>query len=88
MSTPQTIHIVMAEHYSVPGLVMRLYTDKDRAVAEAVELTNLILKDFCEIREEDYTPATADTWEAALESVPESFGDANCYVCIREETLQ
>ena len=73
------IFIVQAEHPTVPGIVLKSFATRAAAVAEAVELVNLIAG----------TPAaTADNWETVLEGLQDEHGAEHCDVWITEQEVQ
>lgn len=75
----QTIYVTEAEHFSTPGRPIKAHASKALAIAEAIELTNIMLKD-------DGRPAnaTSETWEDGIETLQNEHGAAHCYVAIYE----
>lgn len=71
-----TIYLVSAEHFSNPGLVLKAFHTMDGANAEAVELTNIMLKD------DGKAPCTLADWQDALEQLQDTHGAQYCYVDI------
>lgn len=73
------IHLLTAEHFSVPGLVTKAFATPQAATAEAVDLTNLMLKDS------DWRPlATPVQWQHHVERLQDYHGAQYCYVEIAE----
>jgi len=70
-----TIHLLLAEHFRTPGVVMSAHASDASARIEAAELVNVMLKD-------SGSTSTADpaTWERHLSALQEEHGAAHCYV--------
>ncbi|KFL31724.1 hypothetical protein JP75_06525 [Devosia riboflavina] len=66
--------IVQAEHFSNPGRVLKAFRAHSDAIAEAVDLVNIMLKD------DGREPCTAEDWEDALEQLQDAHGAQYCYV--------
>ncbi len=74
------IYLVTAEHFGVPGRIIKPFDSNAKARKEAASLVRLMLKD---------TPASAklptlaeddDEFQAALEALENYHGAAHCYV--------
>jgi hypothetical protein len=78
----QTIYITEAEHFSIPGRPINAHATRALAVADAVELTNIMLKDNGQVAD-----ATTKTWEERIDKLQDEHGAAHCYVEIRELTV-
>lgn len=73
------IHLVTAEHFEVPGLIQKAFATEAQAVAEAVEITNLMLKDS------GWQPlASPVQWQHHVERLQDEHGAQFCYVEISE----
>ncbi|MFG1304175.1 hypothetical protein V5F34_08550 [Xanthobacter autotrophicus] len=70
-----TIHLLLAEHFKTPGVVMSAHATDASARAEAAELVNIMLKDSGSTGTAD-----ASTWERHLAPLQEEHGAAHCYV--------
>ena len=68
------VYVLCAEHYSVPGIVLKLFDHEDKAKAECVELVNIMLDDSRLPR------ADAANWEGCLAVLQDIHGAAHCYV--------
>lgn len=69
------IHLILAEHFRTPGMVMSAHASDASARAEAAKLVNGMLED------NGSTPAAeAATWERHLATLQEEHGAAHCYV--------
>lgn len=70
-----TIHLLLAEHFRTPGVVMSAHESDASARIEAAELVNVMLKD-------SGSTSTADptTWERHIATLQEEHGAAHCYV--------
>jgi hypothetical protein len=75
---PQTVYLVTAEHFNVPGFINQPFASKEGATAEAVNLINLMLKDTSAKRKPK--PATAETWESVLDWLQDYHGAQYCFV--------
>lgn len=78
------IHIVTAEHFSAPGLILKAFATAEGANAEAAELVNIMLNDS---PMNSATSATADDWAGHIEALQDYHGAAHCYVEITETEL-
>lgn len=76
------IHILTAEHFHVPGLIVRAYRTYDNAEREAVELVNIMLKDSGKPQD-----ATRENWLDHHEALQSEYGAAHCYVVVDELEL-
>jgi hypothetical protein len=76
------VYLMIAEHYSIPGVVTRVCDTWDKAVAEAIECVNAMLRDSG--RKPVETQAEMD---AALERLQDEHGAAYCYAEISEHTV-
>lgn len=73
------IYLVTAEHFHVPGLIQKAFATEALAVAEAVEITNIMLKDS------DWQPlASPVQWRHHVERLQDKHGAQYCYVEISE----
>lgn len=70
------IYLVVAEHYAVPGRIMKAFSTKARAERECVELVNIMLEDM------KLPHADSKNWEGCLKLVQDMHDDDNCYVDI------
>lgn len=77
------VYIMSAEHFSVPGVVVKVCASRGLAVAEGIACTNIILKD-CEGFD---LVSTEEQMDAAIERIQEIHGAAHCYVNIDEHDL-
>ncbi len=75
------VYLVTAEHFSVPGLVVRVFETKDDALNECVELVNIMLEDM------KLPHADLANWEACLELVQDTHGTQHCYVEVSEQDV-
>lgn len=73
------IHLVTAEHFSVPGLITKAFMQEADAMAEAAELVNIMLKDDGQDPDAD-----SNQWGIHLELLQDTHGAAHCYVEINE----
>ena len=76
------VFLMMAEHYSTPGLVVRVCATRARAVSEAIACVNVMLKD-----NGDPLVATESAMEFALERLQDEHGAAHCYAEISEHEV-
>lgn len=76
------VYLVIAEHFSIPGLVVRVYESWADARNECVELVNIMLKDSggC-------PNATGADWERRLETLQDEHGAAHCYVELNDHNV-
>lgn len=73
------VYLVRAEHFSVPGLVVKVFQNLADARNECVELVNIMLEDnSCR------PDATGADWQHRLELLQSEHGAANCYVELDE----
>ena len=78
------VYLVTAEHYSVPGIIVRVAATKERAIWEALLAANIMLRDAGMARVSDES-----SMNAALERLQDEKGAAHCYVEISmHEVLQ
>lgn len=68
------IYLVVAEHYSVPGIVTKAFDTEDKAKIECVELTNIMLTDS------KMPNAGISNWEGCMAVLQDLYGAAHCYV--------
>ena len=73
------VHILTAEHFSVPGIITKAFADLAGAEAEAMDLTNLMLADNGQAKS-----ANASNWRAKVEALQDEHGAEHCYVDIVE----
>lgn len=76
------IQLVIAEHFSVPGVIIKAFCSLADATNEAVDLTNVMLTDHG-----DAPDADADNWQSRIERLQDYHGAAHCYVEIVETDL-
>lgn len=76
------VYLMMAEHFAVPGLVVRVCATRARAVSEAIACVNVMLKD-----NGDKRIATEAEMEAALELLQDEHGAAHCYAEISQHEV-
>ncbi|MCL8382076.1 hypothetical protein [Xanthobacter aminoxidans] len=69
------VHILTAEHFSVPGIIVKVFASMAGAEAEACALANIMLKDAGEKPDAD-----ASTWQESVTFLQEVYGAAHCYV--------
>lgn len=82
MANP-TVHVVMAETFSVPGLRISVHMTEQGANAAAAHLTNLILE-----QDGRKPSATPGNWQAKAEAMSDKHGASECYVAIRAVELE
>ena len=82
----KTIHLVEGAHFSVPGIARKAFASKASAVAEAVDLANVMLRDEARMEGGDFVPAMKRTWRRRIEALARR-RDADCYVDILEFDL-
>jgi hypothetical protein len=68
------IILVVAEHYSVPGIVTKAFDNEDKAKRECVSLVNIMLDDM------GMPNADIANWEGCLAILQDIHGAAHCYV--------
>ena len=79
------IHLVTAEHFSVPGLIAKAFLHEADAMAEAAEFVNVMLQDTRKVTASGFDgTATPDQWGMHLELLQDYHGAAHCYVEITE----
>ena len=76
------VFLLLAEHFSVPGQVQKVFVSLDAAEAEGVELTNTMLQDNGRSKS-----ATTSNWRSKLEELQEEHGENDCYIEINETEL-
>lgn len=81
---PMRIHIVTAEHFNVPGLVLKAFATAEAANAEATELVNIMVNDS-DMEADGDEPGD---WQAWLARLQDYHGAAHCYVEITETELE
>lgn len=69
------IHLVLAEHFRTPSMVMSAHASDASARAEAVKLVNGMLEDNGSTK-----AAEAATWERYIAALQDEHGAAHCYV--------
>jgi len=73
------IYLLEAEHFAVPGRIVKAFDAQSKADAEAAELVNVMLV------ESGYTHGTnAERWQHHIERLQEEYGAQHCYVEISE----
>ncbi len=75
---PRKVWLVLGEHFSVPGLVQKVFADKRAADAEALDLVNLMMRDT-----DGGKPRKRD-WQKGLEWLQERHEPACCDVVVSE----
>lgn len=79
------IHIVTAEHFSVPGLILKAFATAEAANMEAAELVRIMRNDS-PMERAPLSP-TSENWPELLEALQDYHGAAHCYVEITETAL-
>jgi hypothetical protein len=77
------VYVVEAEHFSVPGRALKLFTSRRDADIEAASMVNIMLGD----QGWDQT-AKPNSWSAEIEHLQEYHGAAHCYVEISERLIE
>ncbi len=78
-----TVHILQAEHFSVPGRITKIFAGKSAADREAARLANVMRDDtdLEDLDEDDVPPvATPENWSSVLEWLQGVHGAAHCYI--------
>lgn len=73
------IHLVEAEHFSVPGLIRKAYHSLDDANREAAEIVNIMLADTTSMAGDS---CTAKDWGTYMAKLQDYHGAQYCYVMI------
>lgn len=77
------VHVLAAEHFHVPGLVMKVFATVEAARREAADVTNIMLADNGNTER-----ATAEDWATYMERLQEQHGAQFCYVEISAHTVE
>lgn len=77
------VHVLQAEHFSVPGIVTKVFGTDAAAQIEAMALVNCMLNDSGRAQS-----ANASNWHSKLEELQEEHGAAHCYVDIAPHTVE
>jgi len=80
-----TVHILLAEHFSVPGLIVGAHATREGAVREAVECVNLMLADSPV--KKTHQKATTENWQTVMEALQDYHGAQFCYADIIEKAV-
>lgn len=75
---PRKVWLVLGEHFSVPGLVQKVFATKAGADAEALDLVNLMMRDTEGGKERKRG------WEKGLEWLQDYHGEGDCDVAVSE----
>jgi hypothetical protein len=76
------VYLMIAEHYSIPGIITRVCATRDKAIAEAMECVNIMLRDS------GRKPVETETeMDAAIERLQDEHGAAYCYAEISEHAV-
>jgi hypothetical protein len=82
-----TIHLMTAEHYATPGLVVRVCATRVKAVAEALACVNIMLADMRKYSVDWPAVDTEAAMEAAIERLQDYHGAEHCYADISEHEV-
>lgn len=80
------IHLVIASHFSVPGLIKKAYANKDAAESEAARLVNIMVNDTDS--EDPPAAATNENWPDVLQWLQDYHGAQFCYVGVEDLDLE
>lgn len=81
-------YLMQAEHYNVPGIVVRICATRQLAVAEALACANIMLSDANQAHNARHPLVdTEDAMTSAIEKLQEEHGAAHCYVEISEHDV-
>lgn len=75
--------VILAEHHTVPGIVVSVHETPEGATVEAVSLVDTMWHDAGK-----KTHTTAANWERRLEILQDEYGAAHCYVEVHEREIQ
>jgi hypothetical protein len=75
-------YLLMAEHQTTPGIVVKVFANYALALCEALELANIMLKDAGL-----GTVSDKNSMYAAIEYLQDEHGAAHCYVDITEHDV-
>ena len=76
------VHLMIAEHYSNPGLVVRVCCTREKALSEALVCVNIMLKDS------DMKPVISEAdMQIAIKYLQDLHGAAHCYAEISEHEV-
>lgn len=78
------VYVLIAEHQTVPGVVIEVHATKASADASKLELVRVMLKDAHRVA----IALAPDTVDRAIESLQDEFGAAHCYVEISEHEVK
>jgi hypothetical protein len=76
------VYLMIAEHYSIPGLIVRVCATRDRAVKEAIGCINMMLTD-----NDEASVKTETEMLTAIERLQDEYGAAHCYAEISEHEV-
>lgn len=76
------VFVLTAEHFSVPGRIIKAFATLAGAEEEAVSLTNIMLNDDGRAQ-----AAHASNWRSKVEQIQEEHGAQFCYIEIDEQEL-
>jgi hypothetical protein len=78
-----TIYVLIAEHQTVAGVILKAFTTDAKARQEAAGLANIMLADA------DRAPtATASNYEEAIAPLQDEYGAAHCHITITAIPLE
>lgn len=77
------VHVLQSEHFSVPGIITKVFATYAAAQSEAMALVNRMLDDSGRAQS-----ANASNWHSKLEELQEEHGAAHCYVEIAAHTVE
>jgi len=77
------IHLLRAEHFSVPGIITKAFATSGAAEDAAMSLVNIMLKDNGQAQS-----ANASNWRSKVEALQDEHGAAHCYVEIEEVDVE
>ncbi len=78
------VYVVEAEHYSVPGRILRIYRDEQAALDYAKELVVGMLSDYKCAHPESDAPDDAEDWPEVVAWLQDVYGAAHVYVEISD----
>jgi hypothetical protein len=76
------IQLVIPEHFSVPGVIIKAFVSLADATKECIELTNVMLSDHGGAAD-----ANSETWQDRVAQLQDYHGAAHCYVDLIETDL-
>ncbi|WP_024517006.1 hypothetical protein [Bradyrhizobium sp. Tv2a-2] len=73
------VYLMQAEHYEVPGIIIKVCATREKAVAEAMVCVNIMQQD-----KGRPLVSTEQEMAAAVELLADEYGEAHCYYDISE----